>query len=284
MSDFIIPLVLILSYLGFAPVWESAKTATYELSFGQIFVNKQRNRWFCPSLKLGGTGADLLCYILGLPKDIAREELVVIAKYIKDKYPTNFLHKAVKNTCRITGVDEITSANLFRVIQNKGLPVNIVTMHCLQVSYCNPQTGAAGYGFGFRNESGGYGIITSLGLSLNLQASDVTVNRIFRADKDKCLLFMGPLDYLAYITVNGELVNDSVIMFSSGNVERAIPHLRGYREIQYFVPNTPAKDLTMPTLKSSGLPIRDMSYLYVGYNNYRQRFLPQKKGHQTKKS
>jgi len=276
MISFIIPLVLILNYLGFTPLWESARMAGYELSLGKIYVDKITNRWFCPEKRLGGTGVDLLCYLYGIPKDVAKERLAIIGEYIKANDPPDYQVKTGKNTCRITGVDEITSANLFRVIESKGFSPNIVAMHCVQVSYCNPETGAAGYGFGFRNESGGYGIISSNGLSLNLRASDVTVNRIFKAFKDKCLLFMGPLDYLAYITLNGELVNDSVIMFSSGNVERAVPHLEGYDEVLYFVPNTPAKDLTMPTLRGHYQKLIDMSPTYAEYKNYHQWFLAQR--------
>lgn len=142
-----------------------------------------------------------------------------------------------QSAIRIVRCGKIKTPNLLKRIERDGIPVDIALQHCVEIAYCSTERGTTNYGYGLRNEAGGYGIITYTGLTVNVPCADVAVVRAECTDHKRCRLFMGLRDYLS-IVANDRLTDDAVILFNASLAERAVPYVKGYDEVVYFVPNT----------------------------------------------
>jgi hypothetical protein len=175
---------------------------------------------------------------------------------------------AGKDYATITRCGALTSRNLVRILGRQRIPLDIATRYLLEVAYCSPAKGTSGYGCGIRNESGGYGIIDRGGRPCNVGPASIAIIPSSRGNSERCLVFVGILDFLSFAAVNGEPSDDVIIMFSSSLVCRMEPIGRRYRECRFYVPNTRAKDETMPMMKTFFEELKDMSPSYADFENY----------------
>jgi len=275
-----IPIVVILAAMGYTPLGESMKTACYDLGLPQGLVNidKESNRWHFFDGSGGGNNVALVSILKGMPLDVAADWIATTFLDCQH-FPMSDITASEstdnqQSAIRIVRIGKIKTPNLLKRIERDGIPLDIALQYCVEIAYCSTKKGTTGYGYGLRNQTGGYGIITYTGLTVNVPFADVAVVRAENSDHERSRLYMGIRDYLSNVANDG-LVDDAVIIFNAGLVERAIPYIEGYDEVVYFVPNTRAKELTMPTIKSHCKKVTDMSPLYSDYRNYHQWYLAQ---------
>ena len=267
-------IVAFLGALGYIPIGESQWTACYYLgpNLGFVNVDKAKNHWHFVDGSGGGNIVDLVSRLQGLPPEAAWDWISFTAMCDTEP-PVGGITVRQSSDMKITRCTGIFSGSIRRVLMNDGIPEEVADKYCSQVSYCSTEKGTTGYGFGLPNESGGFGLITFQGLTHNVCHADVAVVKAPTGGHERCLLFVGLRDFLAYVTDNDGLSDDAVIMFSSGLVNHAVPHLKSYTEVKYYCPNTQTRELTMPALTEHCKSLTDMSYLYSGFKNYHQWFL-----------
>lgn len=84
----------------------------------------------------------------------------------------------------------------------------------------------------------------------------------------ECAVFEGFIDYLSALTLGIINVADAIILNSVCNVNKAIPIIKDYTVINFYLDNDNAGISTLVELtKQFGSAVIDRSALYSGYND-----------------
>lgn len=270
-------ILLILTALGYSPIWESKSMSCYDLGFlGRVNIDKTSNRWHFIDGSGGGDNVTLVSLLKGLPTAAAEDWIAsLVEQHPSLKATVSAAGNADEINTRIVRRGPITTSSLLKQIAHDRFPVEVAQQYCDEVSYCSVNHGSSGYGYGLPNISGGYGLITYTGLTVNVVKADIAYIKMPESRSTRCLLFMGLRDFLAYIATNKVLSDDSIVMFSASLVNRVIPMLQHYDEILYFVPKSRAKNLTLPILQTDCRGVIDMSPSYDGFTSYFKWYVAQ---------
>lgn len=263
---------MIMTALGYRPIWQTGTNAGYDIAeVGYVTIDIAHNRWYCPELDRGGKAGSLVALLKGSTVEAAEDwiaEVFLDGAEVEENATEAAGGIAGKDYATITRCGALTSRNLIRILERQRIPHDIASRYLLEVAYCSRDNGTAGYGCGIRNESGGYGIIDRIGRPCNIGPSDISILPCAEGKSERCLVFVGILDFLSFAAVNGELSDDVIIIFSSALVRQVEPIGKRYLECHYYVPNTRAKDLTIPLMRTYFGTLVDMSQSYADFRNY----------------
>ena len=181
----------------------------------------------------------------------------------------------------------LSSPALLSYLRQRGINTELAKRECCEVRY---QTdGKPYFAVGFPNRSGGYEIRNKLFKGC-IAPKDITHIRQEQT-KETCYLFEGFMDYLSFLTLRLERCpdrpdldgQDYIVLNSTSNLSKAIRPLGGYGRIHCFLDNDKAgMEAVQELQKEYGLRIRDVSYIYGGYNDLND-FLCGKRSEQTER-
>ena len=181
----------------------------------------------------------------------------------------------------------LSSPALLSYLRQRGINTELAKRECREVRYL---TGGKPYfAVGFPNRSGGYEIRNKLFKGC-IAPKDITHIRQ-EQPKETCYLFEGFMDYLSFLTLRLERCpdrpdldgQDYIVLNSTSNLSKAIRPLGGYERIHCFLDNDKAgMEAVQELQKEYGLRIRDVSYIYGGYNDLND-FLCGKRSEQTER-
>ena len=181
----------------------------------------------------------------------------------------------------------LSSPALLSYLRQRGINTELAKRECREVRYL---TGGKPYfAVGFLNRSGGYEIRNKLFKGC-IAPKDITHIRQ-EQPKETCYLFEGFMDYLSFLTLRLERCpdrpdldgQDYIVLNSTSNLSKAIQPLGGYGRIHCFLDNDKAgMEAVQELQKEYGLRIRDVSYIYGGYNDLND-FLCGKRSEQTER-
>ena len=181
----------------------------------------------------------------------------------------------------------LSSPALLSYLRQRGINTELAKRECREVRYL---TGGKPYfAVGFPNRSGGYEIRNKLFKGC-IAPKDITHIRQ-EQPKETCYLFEGFMDYLSFLTLRLERCpdrpdldgQDYIVLNSTSNLSKAIRPLGGYGRIHCFLDNDKAgMEAVQELQKEYGLRIRDVSYIYGGYNDLND-FLCGKRSEQTER-
>ena len=181
----------------------------------------------------------------------------------------------------------LSSPALLSYLRQREINTELAKRECREVRYL---TGGKPYfAVGFPNRSGGYEIRNKLFKGC-IAPKDITHIRQ-EQPKETCYLFEGFMDYLSFLTLRLERCpdrpdldgQDYIVLNSTSNLSKAIRPLGGYGRIHCFLDNDKAgMEAVQELQKEYGLRIRDVSYIYGGYNDLND-FLCGKRSEQTER-
>ena len=164
---------------------------------------------------------------------------------------------------------------LLNYLQERGIPIEIATAHCVEVHY--KLHDKKYFAVGFPNESGGYeirnkffkGSIPPKAVSLIKNGSPV-VN-----------VYEGFMDFLSGQTLGYGKTEDNLVLNSVANVSKAYKHLDCYSQINTWLDNDDAGRNCLETLKKRyGEKVTDRSEVYRSckdVNEYLQQQVKQQR-------
>ena len=257
--------------------------------YGKTYCRKAVRR-SVPSLRAGRGGN-----IIALARELyASDSLPYLLERIAEQAPSvrpvsfSFGGQPLsKPSFRQLEAVPLSSPALLSYLRQRGINTELAKRECREVRYL---TGGKPYfAVGFPNRSGGYEIRNKFFKGC-IAPKDITHIRQ-EQPKETCYLFEGFMDYLSFLTLRLERCpdrpeldgQDYIVLNSTSNLSKAIHPLGDYEHIHCFLDNDKAgMEAVRELQKEYRLRIRDISYIYGGYNDLND-FLCGKRSGQTER-
>ena len=279
--------------LGYNPVRRQGDSLWYKSPFRDeqepsFKVNMERNLWYDFGAGRGGN-------IIALARELyASDSLPYLLERIAEQAPSvrpvsfSFGGQPLsKPSFQQLEVVPLSSPALLSYLRQREINTELAKRECREVRYL---TGGKPYfAVGFPNRSGGYEIRNKLFKGC-IAPKDITHIRQ-EQPKETCYLFEGFMDYLSFLTLRLERCpdrpeldgQDYIVLNSTSNLSKAIHPLGDYEHIHCFLDNDKAgMEAVRELQKEYRLRIRDISYIYGGYNDLND-FLCGKRSGQTER-
>ena len=279
--------------LGYSPVRRQGGSLWYKSPFRNeqepsFKVNTERNLWYDFGASKGGN-------IIALAQELyASDSLPYLLERIAEQAPGvrpvsfSFGGQPVsKPSFQQLEAVPLSSPALLSYLRQRGINTELAKIECREVRYLTD--GKPYFAVGFPNRSGGYEIRTKFFKGC-IAPKDITHIRQ-EQPKETCYLFEGFMDYLSFLTLRLERCpdrpdldgQDYIVLNSTSNLSKAIQPLGGYGHVHCFLDNDRAgMEAVRELQKEYGLRIRDVSYIYGGYNDLND-FLCGKRSEQTER-
>ena len=279
--------------LGYSPVRRQGGSLWYKSPFRNeqepsFKVNTERNLWYDFGAGRGGN-------IIALAQELyASDSLPYLLERIAEQAPGvrpvsfSFGGQPVsKPSFQQLEAVPLSSPALLSYLRQRGINTELAKRECREVRYLTD--GKPYFAIGFPNRSGGYEIRNKFFKGC-IAPKDITHIRQ-EQPKETCYLFEGFMDYLSFLTLRLERCperpeldgQDYIVLNSTSNLSKAIQPLGGYGHVHCFLDNDRAgMEAVRELQKEYGLRIRDVSYIYGGYNDLND-FLCGKRSEQTER-
>jgi hypothetical protein len=247
-----IPIVEYLRIIGITPVKEGSISAWYRAPYRSddnpsLKVNKHRNIWY----DFGeGTHGDLIDLGLLLYNT---NSIPLVLRNIEAAVPVTLRanvavsHKDVIDVAppqeRNIQIKELQSVALLRYCEDRHIDTMLAQQYCKEISYM--RGGKRFFGIAFPNIGGGYEIRNRYYKGCT---APKTISIIKAADRTcRCCVFEGFFDFLSYMTLlkRGQIEApepepDYIVLNSTSNMGKALPHIKKYRSIHCYFDNDDA--------------------------------------------
>lgn len=279
--------------LGYSPVRRQGGSLWYKSPFRNeqepsFKVNTERNLWYDFGASKGGN-------IIALAQELyASDSLPYLLERIAEQAPGvrpvsfSFGGQPVsKPSFQQLEAVPLSSPALLSYLRQRGINTELAKRECREVRYLTD--GKPYFAVGFPNRSGGYEIRNKFFKGC-IAPKDITHIRQ-EQPKETCYLFEGFMDYLSFLTLRLERCpdrpdldgQDYIVLNSTSNLSKAIQPLGSYGHVHCFLDNDRAgMEAVRELQKEYGLRIRDVSYIYGGYNDLND-FLCGKQSEQTER-
>ena len=161
---------------------------------------------------------------------------------------------------QFTDVEIIPLRNyaLLNYLQERGIPIEIATAHCVEVHYRLHDKQY--FAVGFPNESGGYEIRNKF-FKGSIPPKAVSV---IKNGSPVVNVYEGFMDFLSGLTLGYGRTEDNLVLNSVANVSKAYKHLDCYDQINTWLDNDDAARKCLETLrKRYGEKVTDHSEVYL---------------------
>lgn len=278
-----IPLIDLLGSIGHLPKYtrKNGNEYWYNSPFRRetepsFKVSVDINSWYDFGGSVGGSVVDFVMAYNNCTTSKAFE-IMRTSKFIPlriglDEIPTFNESKAVE----LRSVKQLgNNPALSGFLSSRGIDIDFASNYLKEVYY--RRNGKNFFTVGMRNDSNGYEVRTQhfKGCILNKNITTITSRHSVVS------VFEGFMDFVSLLTLQkiGALKSDVIILHSTSCSNRAIDKIlkKEYQKVFAFLDNDEAgnKALTMLT-DSLNIEIKDMRYLYEGYNDINDKLLLRK--------
>ena len=166
----------------------------------------------------------------------------------------------------------ITHPKLTDWVQERKIALDLANRYCSEIHYQNKDK--VYFSIGFRNDKGGYELSSPPDFKGCISPKDITT---IRNNSDRCLVFEGFWDFLSYLTIQKieRTHNDTVILNSVANVQKAMDFLQAHKEIYTYLDNDKSGQEATELIKSHCVSVNNRSEQYAAYKDLND-FLCQK--------
>lgn len=190
-------------------------------------------------------------------------------------------HKAVEKKPAFEEVEvrALSHRALLSYVEERGIAPAIAQRHCKEVHF--RLYGKRYFAIGFGNRSRGFELRNRFFKGC-IPPKDFSS---FRHGSSRCHLYEGFMDWLSAMTLGIGYEEDSLVLNSVANVDKAIPALENYQEIVCHLDHDDAGRRTVEVLrKHFGERVKDHSGLYSGYKDLNEYLVDKQKisNHQNK--
>lgn len=151
---------------------------------------------------------------------------------------------------------------LLSYLEERGITPTIAKRHCKEVHF--RLYGKRYFAIGYENRSGGFELRNRF-LKGCIPPKDITIHR---QGSSRCHIYEGFMDWLSALTLGVGSTEDSLVLNSVANVNKAMPVLENYQEIVCHLDHDDAGRRTVEILrKRFSERVADHSGLYSGYKD-----------------
>ena len=268
-----IPLADFLSKLGREPAARKGPRLWYKSPLRQehtpsFKVETALNCWFDFGLGRGGNIIDLAAELY------QSTDLRHILRCIADSYPvpsvptvaSSFAPRHSAPSMEQFEVVPLKHRALVAYLQERGIPAHIVTTNCKEAHYSvndKPYFAVA-----FENVSGGWELRNRYFKGCRGRKDISYLPWARDGPSTECAVFEGFMDYLSALTLDIISGADAIILNSVVNVNKAVPYLKGYTAINFYLDNDTAGQTALSELAAIyGSTVIDRSTLYSEFND-----------------
>lgn len=268
-----IPLASFLSRLGHEPAARKGTRLWYKSPLRQehtpsFKVETALNCWYDFGLGKGGNIIDLAAELYQstdlryLMRCIADSDPVPSAPTVASSYPQRLSAPSMERF----DVVPLEHRALVAYLQERGIPAHIATANCKEVHYSI--NGKPYFAVAFENVSGGWELRNRYFKGCR-GCKDISYLPWSRdGPSTECVVFEGFIDYLSALALGIISGADTIILNSVVNVNKAVPFLRGYKTINYYLDNDTAGQTALAELTVIyGSAVIDRSTLYSEFND-----------------
>ena len=151
----------------------------------------------------------------------------------------------------------------------------LIGKYLLEIKYKNKNTGKEYFGFGIKNDGGGYEVRVASDdypFKSALEGRDVTTIKGFKTGNSVVNVFEGMTDYLSLLTMlkTDNLAGDAILMHSLSSFQRTVDkiHKEGYSSINLFLDNNPSgQKFTDKFIEEFGKKVSSQSSLFLPFED-----------------
>ena len=281
-----IPLADFLARLGHEPIrkrgnewWYAAPYRTERTPSFRVNVDKQL--WYDFGLGKGGDIFTLAGEFVRSSDFMEQARFITEAGIVPLPQMEPRSHKNVEKKPVFEEVEirPLSHQALLSYLEERGIAPAIAKRHCKEIHFRLYVKRYFAIGFG--NRSRGFELRNRFFKGC-IPPKDITS---FRQGSSRCHLYEGFMDWLSALTLGIGNAEDSLVLNSVANVDKAIPALENYQEIVCHLDHDDAGRRTVKVLrKHFGERVADLSGLYSGYKDLNEYLVAKQKisNHQNK--
>ena len=281
-----IPLADFLARLGHEPLrmrgnewWYAAPYRTERIPSFRVNVDKQL--WYDFGLGKGGDIFTLAGEFVRSNDFMEQARFITEAGIVPLPQMELRSHKNVEKKPVFEEVEirPLSHRALLLYLEERGIALAIAKQHCKEVHF--RLYGKRYFAIGFGNRSRGFELRNRFFKGC-IPPKDFSS---FRQGSSRCHLYEGFMDWLSALTLGIGNEEDSLVLNSVANVDKAIPALENYQEIVCHLDHDDAGRRAVEVLrKHFGECVTDHSGLYSGYKDLNEYLVAKQKisNHQNK--
>lgn len=268
-----IPLAYFLSRLGHEPVTRKGTRLWYKSPLRQeqtpsFKVETTLNCWYDFGLGKGGNIIDLAAEIY------QSTDLRYLMRCIADRYPvpsvqtvaSSFAPRHSAPSMEKIEVVPLEHRALVAYLQERGIPAHIAKAKCKEAHYS--VNGKTYFAVAFENVSGGWELRSRYFKGCRGHKDISYLPWARDGPSTECVVFEGFIDYLSALTLDIISGADAIILNSVVNVNKAVPYLKGYTDINCYLDNDNAGKTALTELTAVyGPTVIDRSTQYSEFND-----------------
>ena len=268
-----IPLATFLSQLGHEPTARKGTRLWYKSPLRQehtpsFKVETTLNCWYDFGLGRGGNIIDLATEIYRstdlryLMRCIADSCPVPSVQTVASSYPQRHSAPSMERF----EVVPLEHRALVAYLQERGIPAHIARAKCKEAHYS--VNGRFYFAVAFENISGGRELRNRYFKGCRGRKDISYLPWARDGPSTECAVFEGFIDYLSALTLGIISGADAIILNSVVNTNKAVPYLKGYTTINYYLDNDTAGRTALTELTAIyGSAVIDRSILYSEFND-----------------
>ena len=268
-----IPLATFLSQLGHEPTARKGTRLWYKSPLRQehtpsFKVETTLNCWYDFGLGRGGNIIDLAAEMYQstdlryLMRCIADSCPVPSVQTVASSYPQRHSAPSMERF----EVVPLEHRALVAYLQERGIPAHIARAKCKEAHYS--VNGRFYFAVAFENISGGRELRNRYFKGCRGRKDISYLPWARDGPSTECAVFEGFIDYLSALTLGIISGADAIILNSVVNTNKAVPYLKGYTTINYYLDNDTAGRTALTELTAIyGSAVIDRSILYSEFND-----------------
>lgn len=268
-----IPLAAFLSRPGHEPAARKGTRLWYKSPFRQeqtpsFKVETTLNCWYDFGLGKGGNIIDLAAELY------QSTDLCYLMRCIANRYPvpsvqtvaSSFAPRHSAPSMERFDVVPLEHHALVTYLQERGIPAHIAKAKCKEAHYSF--NGKSYFAAAFENVSGGCELRNRYFKGCRGRKDISYLPWARDGPSTECAVFEGFIDYLSALALSIISGADAIILNSVVNVNKAVPHLKGYSAINCYLDNDNAGQTALAELTAIyGSTVIDRSTLYSEFND-----------------
>ncbi|MDR1098596.1 MAG: toprim domain-containing protein [Tannerella sp.] len=232
-------------------------------------VDFNKNLWYDFGSGEGGTMVDLAMKLYGCTfhEAMKRLESGGTPSVILPAMPA-----PRKNKIILGKVLPLTGRALTGYLSLRGINPDTARRQCVEAHY-EVNGNKHCYAVGFRNDAGGYELRNRYFKGC-ISPKHITT---FSLPTDDCMIFEGFMDYLSFLTLNGQLQpqTDTVVLNSTACLQKAMHFLNRHSLVHSYLDNDRAGRQALSEIMEQHGRIDDMSILYEQYKDLNEYLVSQ---------
>lgn len=262
-----IQLVDFLNHLGYQPTRRDSKGLWFYAPYRNerkpsFHVNPHKNVWYDFGTGAGGDIFTLAGEMSGETDFLRQADFIAVKMQLPVEHPYKPTPFIEEPTFANVEISRLEAPALLKYLADRGIPHDIAQRYCVQVDY--ELHGKRYYAIGFENNAHGYALRNSF---FKGAFPPQHISHIANGNP-RCSVFEGFIDFLSAEKLGYNDGNDSIVLNSVSNLNKAIQPLADYSVISCYLDNDVAGRAALARLQCEfGDRVMDKSSLYPNHKD-----------------